>query len=160
MNDALTQLARELALDATAQEALRLRFGLACVQRVRHLLEDSAVMACLDALARFVAGSGTRTQLDAAAAAAAALANHHPGSRSLDGVGHAAVSASYAVANALAGRALRAAEYAAYATVYGEGGYGAVQQRESFQPEFDWQLEQLRRLAAEVPRWRLPTLGR
>ena len=61
------------------------------------------------------------------------------------------MSASYAVANALAGRALRAAEYAAYATVYGEGGYGAVQQRESFQPEFDWQLDCLRRLAAEMP---------
>ena len=49
-----------------------------------------------------------------------------------------------------AGRALRAAEYAAYATVYGEGGYGAVQQRESFQPEFDWQVDCLRRLAAQL----------
>ncbi|WP_457444991.1 hypothetical protein [Roseateles sp. P5_E4] len=151
MNDALDHLARELALDAPAQEGLRLRFGLACVQRVRHLLEDAAVVACLDVLARLVAAGATREDLDAAAAEAAQLANHHPGSRSLDGVGHAAVSASYAVANALAGRALQAAEYAAYATVYGEGGYGAVQQRESFQPEFDWQLDALRRLAAEVP---------
>ncbi|WP_457388643.1 hypothetical protein [Roseateles sp. P5_E1] len=151
MNDALDRLARELALDAPAQEGLRLRFGLACVQRVRHLLEDAAVVDCLDVLARFASRGATRAEVDAAAAEAARLANHHPGSRSLDGVGHAAVSASYAVANALAGRALRAAEYAAYATVYGEGGYGAVQQRESFQPEFDWQLEELRRLAAEVP---------
>ncbi|KQV96114.1 hypothetical protein [Pelomonas sp. Root1237] len=151
MNDALDRLARELALDAPAQQALRLRFGLACVQRVRHLLEDAAVVACLDVLARFVAAGATREDLDAAAAEAARLANHHPGSRSLDGVGHAAVSASYAVANALAGRALQAAEYAAYASVYAEGGYGAVQQRESFQPEFDWQLEELRRLAAEMP---------
>lgn len=150
MNDALDRLARELALDAAAQEALRLRFGLACVQRVRHLLEDPAVMACLDTLARHLGGQASRAELDASAAEAARLANHHPGSRSLDGVGHAAVSASYAVANALAGRALRAAEYAAYATVYGEGGYGAVQQRESFQPEFDWQVDCLRRLAAQA----------
>lgn len=150
MNDALDRLARELALDAPAQEALRLRFGLACVQRVRHLLEDSAVVACLDTLARHLDGQASRAELDAGATEAARLANHHPGSRSLDGVGHAAVSASYAVANALAGRALRAAEYAAYATVYGEGGYGAVQQRESFQPEFDWQLDCLRRLTAQA----------
>lgn len=150
MNDALDRLARELALDAPAREGLRLRFGLACVQRVRHLLEDAAVIACLDLLARFVVGNASLAELEAAAAAAARLANHHPGSRSLDGVGHAAVSASYAVANALAGKALRAAEYAAYATVYGEGGYGAVQQRESFQPEFDWQVETLRRLAVET----------
>ncbi len=150
MHDALDHLARELALDAPAQQGLRLRFGLACVQRVRHLLEDPGVIACLDVLARYTAGSASQAELEAAAAEAAALANHHPGSRSLDGVGHAAVSASYAVANALAGKALRAAEYAAYAAIYGEGGYGAVQQRESFQPEFDWQLDALRRLAAEA----------
>jgi len=151
MNDALDRLARELALEQPAHEALRLRFGLACAQRVRHLLEDAEVIACLDVLAQHAAGLASRAELEAAAAQAAALANHHPGSRSLDGVGHAAVSASYAVANALAGRALRAAEYAAYATVYGEGGYGAVQQRESFQPEMDWQLACLRQLAAEAP---------
>jgi hypothetical protein len=151
MNAALDRLARELALDAPALQGLRLRFGLACAQRVRYLLEDAAVIACFDTLTRFVAGNATPAELEAACAEAARLANHHPGSRSLDGVGHAAVSASYAVANALAGKALRAAEYAAYATVYGEGGYGAVQQRESFQPEFDWQLDALRRLAAETP---------
>jgi hypothetical protein len=149
MNDALDRLARELALEEPARLTLRLRFGLACVQRVHHLLEDPAVVACLEVLARHVDGQASLDELEAAATEAARLANHHPGSRSLDGVGHAAVSASYAVANALAGRALRAAEYAAYATVYGEGGYGAVQQRESFQPEFDWQLACLRRLAAQ-----------
>jgi len=150
MNDALDRLARELALEEPARLALRLRFGLACVQRVHHLLEDPAVVTCLDVLARHVDGQATQAELEAASTEAARLANHHPGSRSLDGVGHAAVSASYAVASALAGRALRAAEYAAYATVYGEGGYGAVQQRESFQPEFDWQLACLRRLAAQA----------
>jgi len=152
VNEALDRLARELALDAPERLRLRLRFGLACVQRVHHLLEDAAVIDCLDVLVRHLEGQATSTALEAAAAEAARLANHHPGSRSLDGVGHAAVSASYAVANALAGKALRAAEYAAYATVYGEGGYGAVQQRESFQPEFDWQLDRLTSLATEMPR--------
>jgi hypothetical protein len=72
--------------------------------------------------------------------------HHHPGSRSLDGSGHAAVSASYAVANALAGKALQAADYAAYAAVYGGGGYGAVADRASFEPEFAWQVDCLARL--------------
>lgn len=148
MNDALERLATSLQLGA--REPLRLAFGLACAQRVRHLLEDPAVADCLNVLERFDAGQIDEAALGAAATEAARLANHHPGSRSLDGVGHAAVSASYAVANALAGRALRAAEYAAYASVYGGGGYGAVLQRESFQPEFDWQVAELRRLAAQA----------
>jgi hypothetical protein len=31
--------------------------------------------------------------------------------------------------------------------VYGAGGYGAVSDRSSFQPEFDWQVSCLRSLA-------------
>lgn len=145
MNDALQQLAASLGL--SEREPLRLAFGHACVQRVRHLLEDPAVVACLEVLGRHVAGNASRDELERAAADAAALANHHPGSRSLDGVGHAAVSATYAVANALAGRALQAADYAAYASVYGAGGYGAVAERSAFEPEFGWQCDRLQALA-------------
>ena len=77
------------------------------------------------------------------------LANQHRGSKSIDGCGHAAVSASYAVANAINGRALQAASYAVYAMVYAGGGYGAVAQREAFDPEFAWQVDTLRALAAK-----------
>ncbi|MEJ8810205.1 putative immunity protein [Variovorax ureilyticus] len=131
-----------------ASAALRFAFACACVERVRHLLEDEPVVRCLDTLAGYVAGRVDREALHRAASDAAALANRHPGSRSLDGVGHAAVSASYAVANALAGRAVQAADYAAYAIVYGEGGYGAVSDPESFVPEKSWQLATLERLAS------------
>nr|WP_221210225.1 hypothetical protein [Variovorax sp. Sphag1AA] len=130
-------------------DALRFAFALACVERVRHLLEDEPVIRCLDTLGAYVAGQVNRDVLDRAASDAGALANHHQGSRSLDGVGHAAVSASYAVANALAGRAIQAADYAAYAVVYGEGGYGAVGDPESFVPEKSWQLATLERLASD-----------
>ena len=65
-------------------------------------------------------------------------------------MGHAAVSASYAVANALAGKALQCAQYAAYAAVYGEGGYGAVADRASFEPELRWQVERLTALVASA----------
>lgn len=147
MNDALERLARAVALDDAAHERLRLEFAHACAQRVSHLLEDPEVAACLSALGRFLDGTLDRTGFDAAAERAAALANRHQGSKSIDGVGHAAVSGSYAVAKALAGKALQAADYAAYAIVYGQGGYGAVADRASFEPEFRWQVACLELLA-------------
>ena len=146
MTDAISSALQTHASSAR-YEALKLAFACECVERVRHLLEDERVMRCLDVLVGYVKGGADRDALDRAAAEAAALANHHQGSRSLDGVGHAAVSASYAVANALAGRAVQAADYAAYAAVYGQGGYGAVCDPESFVEETTWQLATLERLA-------------
>ena len=148
MNDMLDRLAGELALDAPRNARLRLAFGHACVERVRHLLEDARVLACLDGLGEWLRGERTDAGLEALAAEAAQLANRHPGSRSIDGCGHAAVSASYAVAKALAGQARAAAEYAAYAIVYAQGGAAAVADREAFTPEFEWQARQLAALAA------------
>ena len=158
MNTALEQLAHELRL--ADREALSLAFGHACVQRVRHLLEDGDVLRCLDVLGDVVAGRADVALLAAARAEAMRLANHHPGSRSIDGCGHAAVSASYAVAKALEGRALQAASYAAYATVYAQGGYAAVAERESFDAEFEWQRDCLATLGARAdqsPAWAMPT---
>lgn len=132
------------------REWLRLAFGYACATRVSHLLEDDEVARCLKVLAAYLARQCDRPTLEHAAAEATTLANHHQGSRSIDGVGHAAVSASYAVANALAGRAAQAADYAAYASVYGGGGHGAVSDPESFVPEKSWQLARLRELAASL----------
>lgn len=147
MNEALDRLARELSLDAPANERLRLEFGHACAMRVRHLLEEPAVLTCLARLAQYLDGTIDRATLEQHANEAARLSNQHQGSKSIDGCGHAAVSATYAVANALAGKARQAADYAAYATVYGEGGYGAVADRESFAPEFRWQVSCLKALA-------------
>jgi hypothetical protein len=143
MNEALDSLAKQLDLDAPANERLRFEFGFACAQRVQHLLEEPAVLECISGLGSYLEGGIERGQLAELATEAARLANQHQGSKSIDGCGHAAVSATYAVANALAGRATRAAEYAAYAAVYGQGGYGAVADRESFLPEFSWQVSTL-----------------
>ena len=148
MNDALDRLARDLRLAAPEHAHLRYAFAHACVLRVRHLLEDARAVACLDGLGAWLAGECDDAQRDALAAEAAALANHHPGSRSIDGCGHAAVSATYAVARALAGDALQAADYAAYATVYALGGAAAVADRDSFTTEFRWQADCLTQLAA------------
>lgn len=149
MNDALQHLAKEVALDSPSNERLRLGFGYACACRVKQFLEEPAVVECLRGLDAFLNGSLSRAEFDALVTESARLANQHQGSRSLDGSGHAAVSATYAVANALAGRALQAADYAAYAAVYGQGGYGAVTDRESFEPEFAWQADCLAALARQ-----------
>ena len=148
MTDALSSALSAFESRSARPEALRFALAYECAERVRHLLEDETVVRCLDTLAAYVKGQVGRGTLDRAASEAATVANRHPGSRSLDGVGHAAVSASYAVASALAGRAVQAADYAAYAVVYGGGGYGAVCDPESFVPEKSWQLARLEQLAS------------
>ena len=150
MHQELDRLARELALDDAAQERLRLAFAHACTVRVRHLLEDPRAAAALDGLGAYLQGALPREQLAALAEDVARLANQHPGSKSIDGCGHAAVSATYAVAKALAGRAREAADYAAYAGVYAQGGSAAVAERESFDAEFGWQVRCLARLAGQL----------
>ena len=139
MNHQLQRFAAAMKVDDPASEPLRLAFGLACVKRVEHLLEDPRAIECLAVLAAFVAGNASRTDLSAASQALAAVANAHRGANSIDGAAHAAVSATYAVANALAGRALDAASYAAYASVYAYGGY-AVNDPSAFENEFAWQV--------------------
>lgn len=150
MNPALDRLARELALSDPAQERLRLVFGHACALRIRHLLEQPEVEQCLLALEAYLTGLPDPARLRVLAQEARRLANHHQGSRSIDGCGHAAVSASYAVAKAIEGKALEAASYAAYATVYAQGGSAAVADAESFEPEFAWQARCLATLAGHA----------
>lgn len=145
MNHALRPIATEHSLADERLRLLRLRFGLACVERVRHLLEAPRAVDLLDVLQAYVDGRVDGATLHAAAVEAAQLAAHHRGSASIDGAKHSAVSATYAVANALAGRALDAADYAAYSTVYGYGSY-AVNDADSFAPEYAWQVAELQRL--------------
>ena len=149
MNHALTRLAEQIGLSQPQRLSLRLAFGHACVERVRHLLEEPRAIACLDVLAAYVAGRADDAALTRAAEEGAAVATGHRGSGSIDGTAHAAVSATYSVANALAGRALEAASYAAYATVYAYGGY-AISDPDSFTQEFAWQVECLQHMVAEL----------
>jgi hypothetical protein len=138
-------------LEAQADIRLKWQFGLACTCRVAHLLEEPQVIACFNRFSSLVGGQAHETEFTALAAEAAALANSHQGSRSLDGVGHAAVSASYVCAKAIAAQPRQAAEYAAYAAVYGHGGYGATSDQASFVPEWEWQAAQLRKLLNAQP---------
>ena len=146
MNTELRRLAKVAELDAEDRSLLRLRFGFACVQRVRHLLESPEAIDCLDTLGAFLEGRCDAAALALARQRAAAVAGSHPGSASIDGAAHAAVSATYAVARALAGQALEAADYAAYATVYAYGAY-ALKDPDAFADEYAWQAAQFLALA-------------
>jgi hypothetical protein len=148
MNRALEDLALSIRLEAPENERIRLAFAYACASRVRHLLEEPAVEQCLDVMGRILEGAADIDELERSRVEAGRLANGHQGSKSIDGCGHAAVSATYAVAKALEGKALEAASYAAYAVVYAQGGYAAAADRDSFEPEFAWQLAKLSALAS------------
>lgn len=136
MNDALAPLVR----GSPADDARRWRFAAMLVGRVRHLLEQEAVLACARVLDDFVAGRVDRASLERTAAEAAVLATAHRGSVSIDGTAHAAVSATHAVARALAGRVLEAADYAAYAMVYSYS-CAAVTDPSAYADEYRWQVE-------------------
>lgn len=148
MTPDLDHLLSRLSPPSPHNLAARLRFGLCVCNRVEHLLEDPQVLACVAAFRRLMQGAQGLDEHAPIGAEATALAGAHPGSRSLDGVGHAAVSATYACAAAISGKARQAAEYAAYAMVYGHGGYGATLHAEAFVPEYAWLADQLRVQAA------------
>ena len=147
VNLELQQRLKNANIDGDGNRALRYRFAYACANRVRYQLEDARAIALLDVLQAYVEGRSDDDARSAAAEEAAALANHHRGSQSIDGTGHSAVSATYAVAAALAGKVQDAAEYAAYSAVYGYGGY-AVSDPDAFAPEYAWQANALESLMA------------
>jgi len=145
MNATLVALFTEHHVNADDHRALRYAFAHACAERVRHRLEDARAIALLDVLRDYVEGRASETALTAAAAEASEVATSHRGSASIDGSQHSAVSATYAVARALEGKAMDAADYAAYSTVYGYGGY-AVNDPDAFANEHAWQVGALRQL--------------
>lgn len=149
MNEPLQALAIQVGLMDPAQSQLRLAFGLACAERIAYLLLDPRATAAIAVLRACVEGRATEAELQAACTEVAAVARSHPGSQSIDGAAHAAVSATHAVAHALAGRALDAASYAAYAAVYAYSG-SAVTDPSAFDGEFRWQVRELEWLASEA----------
>ena len=149
MNVELRRLAVRHELELPLQRRLALQFAHACISRVAHLLEDEQAIAGLQRFGILLQDSADDHGLAALASEMAAVANRHQGSRSLDGSQHAAVSATYALAQAVSGKAVAAAEYAAYSKVYAYGGY-AVRDLESFSEEYAWQVECVQELLARA----------
>ena len=146
MHPTLKEIAAELA-SAGDDPLLRYRFALACVEDVAANLEDDDVIHAFGKFKDLLASFDERPldELKQLAAELKGLSQSHPGSRSIDGTRHAAVSATYALARAVDGDAVNAAAYAAYSSVYGYGGY-AVNDPDSFAEAHQKQLDCLRRL--------------
>jgi hypothetical protein len=142
----LIQLAQKVRLGSDDQFRLRIAFGVACIEHVEHLLIDSSVIDSLAVGKAFVAGECDEAALVEAAVNASAAARSHPGTSSLDGAGSAAVSTSLGAAAALAGRALEAAGYAAYASVYSYASH-AVTDISAYNDEHTWQINKFRELS-------------
>ena len=145
----LTRFAEEIDLDSAGQFKLRISFGIACMERVEHLLTDGSMIEMLAIGKAFVSGKCNEHVLEEAAGKASEVARSHPGSSSLDGAGSAAVSTSHGVAAALAGRALVAAEYSAYASVYSHASH-AVTDLAAYEDDHTWQVNKLQELANKL----------
>lgn len=145
MHPDLENIAAELK-SSNSNHALVLRFGLACVEEVAGNLESDEVIAVFEKFRACLANFGPEAEavLQELTTKVPQLAASHPGSSSIDGTRHAAVSATYALAKAMSGHAIEAAAYAAYSCVYGYGGY-AVTDPEAFA---EVHRRQLRRLLA------------
>lgn len=147
-NRELTNLANDANLTTDENRYLCIALGVACIERVESLLTDSFMIEMFEIGKAYVNGTATRKQLSDAAVKAAAQARSHPGSGGLDGAGNAAVSASHGVAAALQGRAIDAAGYAAYASVYSYSSH-AVTDPQAYEVEHSWQIAKLRQLMSE-----------
>lgn len=100
------------------------RFCLRCAQSVSQNLESDQAIECLEQFEAWVeTGCPSNDDIRALRERISAIARSHPGSSSIDGTRHAAVSATHTLAAAINAQAFDAAAYAAYSTVYGYGGY-------------------------------------
>jgi hypothetical protein len=145
MNSELRALVDKVDLNAPEMDRLRLEFCFACASRIHHLLELTEAIDAYHGFKSYLDGNLGEAQFKQIQKNIFAIANSHQGSKSLDGTKHSAVSATYALANAINGNAVAAAEYAAYSSTYGYGGY-AASDIESYQEEYSAQVTLLREL--------------
>lgn len=145
MNSELRNLVDQMGLNAPEMERVRFEFCFACASRINHLLELDEALSAYQDFKSYLEGELNLVEFENLQKSIFGIANKHQGSKSLDGTKHSAVSATYALANAINGNAVAAAEYAAYSKTYGYGGY-AVSDLESYQEEYSEQVNILKRL--------------
>jgi hypothetical protein len=145
MNRQLRALVENVGLTTPEMEKTRFEFCFACASSINHLLELDETISAYQDFKSYLEGKVTQVEFEDLQKSIFSIANKHQGSKSLDGTKHSAVSATYALANAISGNAVAAAEYAAYSKTYGYGGY-AVSDLDSFQEEYTEQVKILKRL--------------
>ena len=148
MNIELRALVDKVALNTPRMEKTRFEFCFACASRINHLLELDEALSAYQDFKSYLDGQISQADFENLQTTIFSIANKHQGSKSLDGTKHSAVSATYALANAINGNAIAAAEYAAYSKTYGYGGY-AVSDLDSYQGEYSAQVAILQELLAQ-----------
>lgn len=148
MNSELRALVDKVELNTPSMERTRFEFCFACASRINHLLELDEALAAYQDFKSYLEDTLSHVEFEALQKSIFSIANKHQGSKSLDGTKHSAVSATYALANAINGNAVAAAEYAAYSKTYGYGGY-AVSDLDSYQEEYSAQVAILKDLLAQ-----------
>ena len=148
MNSELRALVDKVELDTPRMERARFEFCFACASRINHLLELDEALSAYQDFKSYLEGQLSQADFENLQTTIFSIANKHQGSKSLDGTKHSAVSATYALANAINGNAVAAAEYAAYSKTYGYGGY-AVSDLDSYQEEYSAQVAILKDLLAQ-----------
>lgn len=151
MNSELRTLVDQMGLNAPEMERMRFEFCFACASRINHLLELDETLSAYQDFKSYLEGELNLVEFEILQKSIFSIANKHQGSKSLDGTKHSAVSATYALANAINGNPIAAAEYAAYSKTYGYGGY-AVSDLESYQEEYSEQVNILKRLIEDKNR--------
>ena len=145
MNSELRTLVDRVGLNTPEMERTRFEFCFACASRINHLLELDEALSAYQDFKSYLEGQLSQADFENLQTSIFSIANKHQGSKSLDGTKHSAVSATYALANAINGNAVAAAEYAAYSQTYGYGGY-AVSDLDSYQEEYSAQVATLQEL--------------
>ena len=145
MNQQLRKLVLESNLTSDQFETEKLEFGLACIDRIAHLLIDERLNSPIECVRQYIKGEVSADTYRDQLQLAKQLAQSHTGSHGIDGAGNAAVSASFAVTKALAGDVINGAEYAAYALVYSYASH-TVTNPDAFTAEYQWQTETLRQI--------------
>ena len=148
MNIELRALVDKVGLTTPEMERIRFAFCFACAARINHLLELDEALSAYQDFKSYLEGKVSQADFEKLQTSIFSIANKHQGSKSLDGTKHSAVSATYALANAISGNAVAAAEYAAYSKTYGYGGY-AVSDLDSYQEEYSAQVAILKDLLAQ-----------
>ena len=148
MNIELRALVDKVALNTPRMEKTRFEFCFACASRINHLLELDEALSAYQDFKSYIDGQISQADFENLQTTIFSIANKHQGSKSLDGTKHSAVSATYALANAINGNAVAAAEYAAYSKTYGYGGY-AVSDLDSYQEEYSAQVAIFKDLLAQ-----------
>jgi hypothetical protein len=145
MNIELRSQVDKVGLNTPEMVRVRLEFCFACASRINHLLELDEALSAYQDFNSYLDGQLNQVDFEALQKSIFNIANKHQGSTSLDGTKHSAVSATYALANAINGNAVAAAEYAAYSKTYGYGGY-TVSDFESYQEEYSAQVTILKEI--------------